>query len=188
MELNEWSYWGKSRYWWAILLMGIALIPCGLWLIFKPLAGYAVISMLLGWILVLLGATQLIVAGDIARRLPGWGWWFAGGIFDLFVGFLLVSNFVLSEMLLPYFFAFVLLYRGVKYVISGIGARKWQSSWWLYMLNGVLLMLLSLFFFFSPITATAVIVYLCAVAFIYWGITLIIFATDIKPRKSAKAV
>ncbi len=183
MEMSQFTFWGKSRHWWAIMMVGILLIPCGMWLIFKPIIGYDIISMLLGWILVILGILQLIVAGDIARNTHGWGWWFAGGIFDLFIGFMLVGNFMLSEALLPYFFAFVLLYRGVKYIVSSIDEKKERRTWWAYMLNGIMLMLLSFFFFFTPTTAAMVIVYLCAIAFIYWGITLIIFSTDIKPDR-----
>ena len=83
MELTTFNFWGKTKYWWGIMLVGILLIPAGLWLLLQPVMGYAVISMLLGWGLILFGVVQLTVSGDIEKRGQGWGWWLAGGIFDL---------------------------------------------------------------------------------------------------------
>ena len=100
------SFWGKSRYWWALLVIGVLLIPCGVWLVASPAAGYAALSSLLGWALILLGVLELVIASDTGRHTHGWGWWIAGGILDILIGFLLVGNLVLSEIVLPYFFAF----------------------------------------------------------------------------------
>ena len=183
METLTFSFWGKSRYWWAVLIVGILLLPCGIWFAFRPFTGYSIIASLLGWALVVLGVIQLIIAGDTERSRHGWGWWLAGGIFDLVIGVLLIGNIVLRESILPYVFAFLLLYRGVKYIVAGATQSHRYRGWWLYLLNGVLLLLLSLFFFFSPLTAAVVIVYLCAVTFIYWGLMLIVFAIDLKPTR-----
>ena len=68
MELTTFNFWGKTKYWWGIMLVGILLIPAGLWLLFQPVMGYAVISMLLGWGLILFGVVQLTVSGDIEKR------------------------------------------------------------------------------------------------------------------------
>ena len=186
MEITTISFWGKSRYWWAVLLVGILLIPCGIWLVARPDIGYSVISLLLGWFLIILGILQLIIASDINRREQGWGWWLAGGILDILIGFLLVSNLVLSEIVLPYFFAFILLYRAIKNIVAGVMLAKAYKGWWLYLLNGILLLIVSIFFFFAPLMATIAIVYVCAFVFIYWGMTLITFAADLKPYKREK--
>ena len=170
MEITTISFWGKSRYWWAVLLVGILLIPCGIWLVARPDIGYSVISLLLGWFLIILGILQLIIASDINRREQGWGWWLAGGILDV----------------LPYFFAFILLYRAIKNIVAGVMLAKAYKGWWLYLLNGILLLIVSIFFFFAPLMATIAIVYVCAFVFIYWGMTLITFAADLKPYKREK--
>ena len=83
MEMTTISFWGKSRYWWAVLLIGILLIPCGIWLVARPFTGFSVISSLLGWALIVLGILELIISSDTGRRERGWGWWIAGGILDI---------------------------------------------------------------------------------------------------------
>ena len=135
MELTTFNFWGKTKYWWGIMLVGILLIPAGLWLLLQPVMGYAVISMLLGWGLILFGVVQLTVSGDIEKRGQGWGWWLAGGIFDIFIGFLLISNLALSELTLPYFFAFIFLFKGLSNIISAFSMTSAYKYWWLYLRN-----------------------------------------------------
>lgn len=185
MEMTVISFWGKSRYWWALLVIGVLLIPCGVWLVASPAAGYAALSSLLGWVLILLGVLELVIASDTGRHTHGWGWWIAGGILDILIGFLLVGNLVLSEIVLPYFFAFALLYRAIKNIIAGITLDKAYQGRWLYLLHGILLLVASLFFFLAPFLATIVMVYVCAFIFIYWGISLIVFSFDLKPERRA---
>ena len=181
MELTTFNFWGKTKYWWGIMLVGILLIPAGLWLLFQPVMGYAVISMLLGWGLILFGVVQLTVSGDIEKRGQGWGWWLAGGIFDIFIGFLLISNLALSELTLPYFFAFIFLFSNIISAFSMTSAYKY---WWLYLINGIIMLLISFLFFFTPFTAAYSIVFLCSFVFVYWGVALIIFSYDVKPDKT----
>ena len=70
----------------------------------------AVASQIFGWLLILAGVVQLCVSAGV-NRPRGWGWWLAGGVIDMFVGFLLVRSVVLSEIVFPYFLAIV-LYSG----------------------------------------------------------------------------
>ena len=184
MELTTFNFWGKTKYWWGIMLVGILLIPAGLWLLFQPVMGYAVISMLLGWGLILFGVVQLTVSGDIEKRGQGWGWWLAGGIFDIFIGFLLISNLALSELTLPYFFAFIFLFKGLSNIISAFSMTSAYKYSWLYLINGIIMLLISFLFFFTPFTAAYSIVFLCSFVFVYWGVALIIFSYDVKPDKT----
>lgn len=94
------KFWGESRYWWVVLLAGILMVICGFAYWFWPVAGYAVASQIFGWLLILVGIVQLLVASG-PNRGKGWGWWLAGGVIDIFIGFMLVRSIVLSEMVFP---------------------------------------------------------------------------------------
>ena len=107
MDTIDYIFWGKSKYWWIILIPGILLIPCGCWFLFSPSVGYLTITTILLWMLILIGITQLLIAFNMARHHIGWGWWLAGGILDLFIGFIMLGNIAVSALMLPYFFAFV---------------------------------------------------------------------------------
>ena len=53
--------------------------------------------------------------------------------------------------------------------------------WWVYLINGVLLLILGFLFLSMPFMATFSIVFLCAATFLYWGITLILFGYSLRP-------
>ncbi len=96
MDISVIHFWGKTKFWWVFMVVGILFIPFGLWIVFSPAIGYEVVAMLLGWALVAYGIVQLLISSDTKRNKHSWGWWLAGGIIDIFLGFLLLGNIVLS--------------------------------------------------------------------------------------------
>lgn len=133
MKTRNLNFWGKSKYWWIILTVGILMVLSGFAYWFWPVAGYAVASQIFGWMLVLAGIVQLCVAAgpDHAR---GWGWWIAGGVIDMFIGFMLVRSVILSEAVFPYFIAIIFLYWGISAIISSVCQRQ-RRYWWLYLIK-----------------------------------------------------
>ena len=184
MKTLEQTLWSKSRYWWIVLLPGIILIPCGCWFLFSPTVGYFTITTTLLWILILIGITQLIIAFNTTRQSHRWGWWLAGGIIDVFIGIMMLNNISFSAMILPYFFAFTFLFKGVINVVSSFASMGYNTSWWLYLINGLLQLVLSTLFFMSPFSAMIAIDFLIGASFIYWGISLIFLARDLRPDSS----
>lgn len=183
MENVNKYFWGKTKYWWTILLPGILLIPCGCWFLFSPSVGYFTITTALLWLLILVGVVQLIIAFNTPRHTSGWGWWIAGGIIDIFVGFMMLGNIGLSAMILPYFFAFTFLYKGVASLISALSGIAHRHSWVLYLVNGVLQLIIATLFFISPFSTMVAIDILIGISFVYWGISLIFISFDLRPGK-----
>lgn len=183
MDISVMNFWGQTKFWWLLMILGVLMIPLGLWIVFSPVIGYETVSMLFGWSLILFGVVQLLVSSDKKNHPHNWGWWLAGGIFDIFIGFVLVGNLVLSELILPFFFAFIFLYKGISNIVSSITMRKINRYWWLYMFNGILMIIISFMFFYAPYMSTYAILFLCAFTFIYWGMSVIAFSFDLKPNK-----
>lgn len=183
MENLEKFFWGKTSYWWLILIAGIALIPLGCWFLMIPVNSYLTITTALLWILIITGIIQLMIALNAPRNTPGWGWWLGGGIADLFIGFVMLGNIEFSTILLPYFFAVIFLFRGISNIISAFTDITRHFTWWMYLLNGLLLLLLSACFFISPFTSFIAIDILIGIAFIYWGFSLISFSLDLRPAR-----
>ena len=180
MKTDYVNFWGRTRWWWALFIVGVLLVIAGFVYWMYPVMGYVVVSMLFGWMLILTGAVQLCVSASI-KRPKGWGWWLVGGVLNIFVGFILVRNVVLTELILPYFFAIVFFFWGLNAIIGAIMARGYRF-WWLNLINGVLLLIISYFFIESGFLQDAIMVsVLTAVAFIYWGFSLMIVANDMRP-------
>lgn len=73
MNLTKFNFLGFSKSWWLVLIAGIVMIICGFAYWFWPDAGYAIASQIFGWVLILVGVVQLIVAAG-PRYPKGWGW------------------------------------------------------------------------------------------------------------------
>ena len=191
MDIATMHFWGKTKYWWALIITGILMIPCGLWLWLKfvKLSNSLIHRALQPhrhrefswWLSILFGLVQLIVSGNVKQKVRGWGWWLAGGIIDILIGFILVGNLSFSEAVLPFFFAFIFMYKGIANLFSALNMVSTHRYWWLYLVNGLLLLILGLLFFASPFTAAFSIIFLCAAAFIYWGFSLIFFGYSLRP-------
>ncbi|MBO5053059.1 MAG: DUF308 domain-containing protein [Muribaculaceae bacterium] len=171
---------GQTRLWWLIVLVGILLVLGGFAYWFWPVAGYAVASQLFGWLLILAGIIQLCVAAG-PNTPRGWGWWIAGGVINMFVGFMMVRSILLSELVMPYFLAFIFIFWGLEAIVS-ISYRGTGKYWWLNLINGILLCLIGFFFleagYLSDMWMTS---FLASIAFIYWGFTVAMTGYTLKP-------
>lgn len=175
------SYFTHTRAWWVVVAVGVLLVLAGFSYWFWPMAGFAVASQLFGWLLIATGIVQLCVASgpDHARQ---WGWWLAGGIIDLFVGFMLVRSVLLSELVFPYFLAFLFIYWGIEAFVSCCYVRR--KYWWLGIINGVLLLIIGFFFLEAGyISDMWMVSFLTSIAFIYWGFTVAMSGYAMKPLK-----
>ncbi len=179
------TFWGQSRFWWLVLVIGILMVIAGFAYCFFLAIGYEVASVLFGWMLIAIGIVQLCVsAGE--HRPHGWGWWLAGGVIDMFIGFMLVRNITLAEAVFPYFIAFVFIYWGVSSLVAASNGRS-RKYWWLQLINGVLLLLIGFFFCEAGYLQNMVNVsFLTSLAFIYWGFTLAMGAYDMRPVRTAE--
>lgn len=99
----------------------------------------------------------------------------------MFVGFLLVRSIILSELVFPYFLAVVFIFWGIAWIIASVTSRS-KRYWWMYLINGILLLILGFFFMEAGYTQNMLMVsFLAALAFIYWGFTLAMASYDMKP-------
>lgn len=181
MKAFNTSYLGTTRAWWVVLVVGILMVICGFAYWFWPAAGYAIASQIFGWLLILAGVVQLCVSsGPNSGR--GWGWWLAGGVINIFIGFMLVRSILLSEEVFPYFLAFLFIYWGVEALVGACYRRN--KYWWLGIVNGILLLLIGFFFLEAGWVSDMVMVsFLTSIAFIYWGFSLAIGSYELRPAQ-----
>lgn len=180
MKTVNTTFWGQSKYWWLMLVIGIILVIGGFCYWFWPSAGYAVASQIFGWMLILAGVVQ-VTASASENKPRGWGWWLAGGVIDIFIGFMLVRSVILSEMVYPYFLAIIFIFWGISSITASVGSRE-RKYWWLYLIDGILLLMIGFFFLEAGYLQDMMMVsFLSALAFIYWGFTIAMTAYDMKP-------
>ncbi|MDE7111882.1 MAG: DUF308 domain-containing protein [Muribaculaceae bacterium] len=174
------SFWGSSKLWWLVMIIGMLMVIAGFAYWFFPAIGYAVASVLFGWMLIVVGIVQVCVSAG-AHRPRGWGWWLAGGVIDMFIGFMLVRSVTLAEAVFPYFIAFVFIFWGVSALIGAVHDRR-RRYWWLQLINGILLLVIGFFFLEAGYLQNMLNVsFLTSLAFIYWGFSIAMASYDMKP-------
>lgn len=99
----------------------------------------------------------------------------------MFIGFLLVRSVILSEFVFPYFLAFIFLFWGFEALVGSVSSRQ-RRYWWLYLINGILLILIGFFFLEAGWLQDMMMVsFLTALAFVYWGFSIAMASYDMKP-------
>ena len=156
------------RYWWLLLIVGIALFAVGVLTFVFPAQSYLGMSLVFGWLMLISGILEVVLSSANRHFITGRGWMMAGGIIEIILGIILIFNVALSAATLPIFLGFWLMLRGFSSIGLGgdMSALEIPGAGWT-VFTGVLLLLCSLWILFQPLVfgTTAVIVWV--------GITLL---------------
>jgi len=168
------------RYWWIFPTSGTLLILFGAIVFAYSAAAYAGLTIYFEIAFVVNGVLEIVFALSNFRSMHGWGWHMAGGIFDLLVGVLLVSNPILAAVSLPFFAGFWLLFRSVSIIgrVFDLTTMPWSERSLLLVL-GAAGLIFSFMILYNPvlgaltlITWTALALFTIGVFYIYLGLHL----------------
>jgi len=117
----------KSTEWRAVLwhaLIAILYLLGGLLVIKDPVLASALITAMLAWILIIIGATRFIMA-FILRHTSEWGFLLLAGITSLILGILILIQWPLSGLwVIGLFIAIELMMNGWSYIFIALSLRK----------------------------------------------------------------
>ena len=161
------------RYWWLMLLIGIALFVLGILVYVYPAQSYVSMAVLFGWVILAAGILEVVLSASSDHFVTGRGWMLAGGVIQIILGLILVFNVALSAVTLPIVLGFWLLFRGFSTIGLGGDMRAMGISgagWTI--VGGVLLLLCALWMLFQPLVfGTAFVVVWLGVALLFAGVS-----------------
>ena len=161
------------RYWWLMLLIGIALFVLGILVFIYPAQSYVSMAVLFGWVILAAGILEVVLSASSDHFVTGRGWMLAGGVIQIILGLILVFNVALSAVTLPIVLGFWLLCRGFSTIGLGGDMRAMGISgagWTI--VGGVLLLLCALWMLFQPLVfGTAFVVVWLGVALLFAGVS-----------------
>jgi uncharacterized membrane protein HdeD (DUF308 family) len=167
------------RHWWVSLLLGVLFIITGIWVLRTPVAGYLALATLFSIVLIINGVAEVLSALAMTTQTEsaGWGWILAGGIIDILIGIVLVSNPGITVIILAFFIAFGLLFRGMMAIGTAIDLRKSKDSYWgLLLLIGILGLIFPFIILENPAIVGFTVVFWTGLAFLIIGIFRVILA------------
>ena len=150
----------EVKNWWISLILGILYVIVAISLMFSPLSGYAVLSILFSVSMLFSGLLEISFAVSNRRRVSSWGWYLAGGIIDMILGFYLITYPMLSMEVIPFIIAFWLMFRGFSSVGYAMDLKRYGTrDWGWYVAFGILAVICSLIILWQPAVGALYAVY-----------------------------
>ena len=164
----------EIRHWWLYMLCGILCVAAGITVFAFPVGSYMTLGLIFGFLMLIVGVLQLIVAASSGNFFAMRGYLIVGGILDIILGLFLCINPSVTMLLMPILLGIWMLYH--SFIIMALGGDmatfNVSGSGWV-VAGGVLLMLFSIFILVNPMSAgvTAIVV-LTGLGLIIFGILL----------------
>jgi uncharacterized membrane protein HdeD (DUF308 family) len=133
------------------------------------------------------GIIEIVYAIFNRKGIANRGWALAGGIIDLLVGILLVSQPQMSMVILPVYIGFGILFRSIIAIGWSIELKRQEVGDWGNLLGiGILGSVFAFIMLWDPLFAGMTLVIYTAIAFLMIGLFQIYLA--IRLRKISKAL
>ena len=164
----------EIRHWWLYMLCGILCVAAGITVFAYPMGSYMTLGLIFGFLMLIVGALQLIVAASSGNFFAMRGYLIVGGILDVILGIFLCINPSVTMLLMPILLGIWMLYH--SFIIMAFGGDmatfNVSGNGWI-VAGGVLLMLFAIFILVNPMSAgVATIVVLTGLGLILFGILL----------------
>jgi len=176
---------GTIKNWWLFLIAGILLIAGSIWVFLTPVESYVTLAWIFSILVLANGISSTIFSISNHKELEGWGWYLAGGIFEIIIGIALITYPGISLAVLPLFVGFWFMFRGVQIIGASLDLKKYGFlDWGWLMLFGIGLTIISFFMILNPIFGAFNIVYITSIALLFFGISNIMISLKLKKIKS----
>ena len=130
-----------SRYWWVLLISGIAWLVVA-WLVLRAnITSLTTVGILLGILFIAAGINEVVFAGAV-----GGGWKFlhyAMGVIFLLGGLWAFIRPINTFFALASVLGLILLFYGAFEIVRGVASRDENRFWWIGLVTGILLILLA---------------------------------------------
>lgn len=160
------------RYWRLPMLIGVILFLLGVLTFVYPTQSYLGMALIFGWVILLSGIMEVILATTNRHFVTGRGWLIAGGVIEIVLGIILIFNVGLSASTLPIFLGFWLLFRGFSAIGLGGDMNSMNvpgSGWTIF--SGILLVLAALWVLFQPLVfGTVAVIAWVGVSLLFAGV------------------
>ena len=130
-----------SRYWWVLLITGIAWLVVA-WVVLRAnITSLTTVGILLGVLFIAAGINEVVFAGAV-----GGGWKFlhyAMGVIFLLGGLWAFIRPVNTFFALASVLGLILIFYGAFEIVRAVASREENRYWWVGLVTGILLVLLA---------------------------------------------
>ena len=170
------------RHWWLMMAAGILTVAAGIAVFVFPMESYVALSILIGILMLAVGAAQLIVALTSGNYLAMRGYMVVGGIIDVLLGLFLCVYPGVTFALLPVMLGIWMMYHSFMMISFGGDLETFNIGGSTSVaVGGILLLLLSIMVLANPFSAgVATVVVIAGLGLIVLGLLLCWLALKLK--------
>jgi uncharacterized membrane protein HdeD (DUF308 family) len=173
-----------ARYWWLILLRGIAAIVFGVLAFIWP--GITLVTLILFWGAFMLVDGVLALANAIMGGGMGSRWWLAlVGLAGVAAGVMTFLWPGVTALVLLWFMASWAIVLGIFQIIGAIQLRKEIDNEWTLILSGVVSVLFGVIPFVAPGAGALGLVWVIATYAIIFGVLMVMAGLRLKKHQAA---
>ena len=173
-----------ARYWWLILLRGIAAIIFGVLAFIWPGITLVTLVLLFGAFTLVDGVLALghaIMGGNVGPR-----WWLALiGVLGILVGLMTFMWPGLTALVLLFFIASWAIVLGVFQIIGAIRLRKEIDNEWTIGLSGALSVLFGVVLMVAPGAGALAFIWVIGIYAVVFGVLMVMAAFKLKKHQTA---
>ena len=170
------------RHWWLMMAAGILTVAAGIAVFVFPMESYVALSILIGILMLAVGAAQLIVALTSGNYLAMRGYMVVGGIIAVLLGLVLCIYPGVTFALLPVMLGIWMMYHSFMMISFGGDLETFNiGGSTSVVVGGILLLLLSIMVLANPFSAgVATVVVMAGLGLIVLGLLLCWLALKLK--------
>ena len=172
---------GAVKNWYLPLLAGLVLIAIGIWTFANPEDTYVALATLFALSFAITGFFESLFSINNRDILDGWGWTLVMGLLTLLVGVVMLMKPEISQLTLPFYIGFVVLFRSFQAISVAIDLRNFRvMAWGNLMVLGVLGVILGFILLWNPLFAGLSAVIWTGMAFIVAGVFNVVLSFRLK--------
>ena len=169
-----------SRYWWMILLRGLAWLVFGILIFRQPAISLVTLTLLFGAFALVDGIANTVSAIGGRRENENWGVLLLTGLAGIAIGALTFYDPTITALGLLFYIAIWVTGTGLLQVVAGIRLRKEiEGEFWL-ILSGLVSIALGVFLVARPGAGALSVLWLIATYAIVFGVILIVLAFRVR--------
>lgn len=170
------------RHWWLMLVVGILSVIAGILVFVFPLETYVTLSILFGVLMILVGASQLILSSSSNNYLMMRGYFIVGGVLDVLLGLFLCLYPGITIFLLPILLGIWMLYHSFMIIAFGGDLDTFDAGGHGFVVGcGILLLILAILILMNPFSAgIATVVVLTGIGLVVFGLILVVLSVRLR--------
>jgi len=166
-----------SSNWYMVLMKGIIMILLAILILSNPGGALIALGLWIGIGLFITGIVEIYRGIALKKVATNWGWTVFGGVLDLFLGYILMANPLVTAEVLPFVFGFWAAFYGIYLIIDAFAEAGNRG---VKIITGILILLFANVIMFNPLFAGMTLAIWVGIMILVAGIYNVIFSFSLK--------